>query len=318
MNLGRYDHLLEATRRKILSTPPAIFLLVSDNASALEKISRIVEQDPGNASSYVSRGNFYGSRLSDKAHALWDFSRAVELDSHLAVAFEKRGEAYLADGDSDKAIEDFSRLIELTPENASAYGERGNAYIKSGKSELAAGDFDREIRLAPADADGYIGRGKAQRLLGDRDGAAQNFRAAISLDPFKPVGYHFLARTFAGMDNLEDRYALPPEPPPFLLPALDALARILATHPNPKYRNGTEAVLLAEQSWALDGHHSPEILDDLASAYAEAGRFRDAVGAGQQAIFLARALGNQSLAEKIESRVKLYERNQAYHLPGKR
>jgi hypothetical protein len=52
----------------------------------------------------------------------------------------------------------------------------------------------------------------------------------------------------------------------------------------------------------------------LAAAYAEAGRFPEAVDAARQAIELAAAKGQQSLAERVRGRLQQYESRQPYHV----
>ena len=51
------------------------------------------------------------------------------------------------------------------------------------------------------------------------------------------------------------------------------LAWVLATHPNAQYRNGAEAVSLAETAKTLSPNQSFKLLDVLAASYAEAGQF---------------------------------------------
>ena len=59
---------------------------------------------------------------------------------------------------------------------------------------------------------------------------------------------------------------------------LNNTAWVLATNPNASVRNGMEAVELAERALKLSGGNEPAILGTLAAAYAEAGRFPEAVG----------------------------------------
>jgi cytochrome c-type biogenesis protein CcmH/NrfG len=68
--------------------------------------------------------------------------------------------------------------------------------------------------------------------------------------------------------------------------ALDGLAWILSTNPNPEFRNGIEAVKMAEQACVLTSHTNASMLKTLAAAHAETGRFADAITALQAAIKL--------------------------------
>jgi hypothetical protein len=53
-------------------------------------------------------------------------------------------------------------------------------------------------------------------------------------------------------------------------------------------------------------------LDTLAASYAATGRFDDAVATAQQAIELARAVGQTQLVSEVESRLDLYRSGHAY------
>jgi protein O-mannosyl-transferase len=93
--------------------------------------------------------------------------------------------------------------------------------------------------------------------------------------------------------------------------ALQGLAWVLATNPDAKVRNGTEAVsdaLLAAQTDGSD----PIVWDTLAAAYAEIGRFDEAVKAADKAIDLATIAGYQQLAGEIQTRRQLYAQGNAF------
>jgi len=59
--------------------------------------------------------------------------------------------------------------------------------------------------------------------------------------------------------------------------ALDGLGWILSTAPNPEFRNGHEAVKMAEQACLLTGRTNAPMLKTLAAAYAETSRYPDAI-----------------------------------------
>jgi tetratricopeptide (TPR) repeat protein len=87
---------------------------------------------------------------------------------------------------------------------------------------------------------------------------------------------------------------------------LEQIARLLATSPEPSLRNGAEAVALAERAAELTGGRQPQILDTLAAAYAEAGRFAEALETARRALALAEASGNAALAGTLQTRLALY------------
>ena len=96
---------------------------------------------------------------------------------------------------------------------------------------------------------------------------------------------------------------------------LDDTAWILATNPNPSFRNGAEAVELARHAVKLTAAQDPRLLDTLAAAYAEAGRFAEAVQAAQQAIDLATRQNKPAVAAAIKARCEVYETKTAFREP---
>ena len=82
---------------------------------------------------------------------------------------------------------------------------------------------------------------------------------------------------------------------------------MLATDPNISLRNGPEAVELAQRAIELTDGKSPAILATLAAAYAEAGRFADAVQTAHKALDLAAQQNEPALAESIQAKIHLYE-----------
>ena len=94
--------------------------------------------------------------------------------------------------------------------------------------------------------------------------------------------------------------------------ALNNTAWLLATHPDPKVRNGAEAVALARRAAELTPG-DPNSLGTLAAACAEAGRFAEAVRTARQAVDLARRQGDLALAASIQAKIRLYEAKTPFH-----
>jgi spermidine synthase len=82
---------------------------------------------------------------------------------------------------------------------------------------------------------------------------------------------------------------------------------VLATWPEASLRDGSQAVVLAERAVRLSGGREPAILDTLAAAYAEAGRFTEAVDVTKQTLVLAERQNNRQRVEAVEARMALYE-----------
>jgi tetratricopeptide (TPR) repeat protein len=94
---------------------------------------------------------------------------------------------------------------------------------------------------------------------------------------------------------------------PDYVEAQNNMAWVLATCPQASLRNGIKAVGLAERADQLAGGKNPVVLCTLAAAYAEAGRFPDAIETAQRALHLAEAQSNPTLAGALQSQLKLYQ-----------
>jgi hypothetical protein len=75
-------------------------------------------------------------------------------------------------------------------------------------------------------------------------------------------------------------------------------------------------VELAEHACRLTNHEIPFYLGTLAAAYAEAGRFGEAIATAEKARDLARKSGMQNVAERNEQLLGLYRAGQPYHEPA--
>jgi hypothetical protein len=105
---------------------------------------------------------------------------------------------------------------------------------------------------------------------------------------------------------------------PDLAAALNNLAWIRAAHAEAKFRDGAEAVRLAERACRVTGYKQPILIGTLAAAYAEAGRFDEATAMAEKARTLALAAGQNDVAAKDQQLVELFKGRQPYHEPSPR
>jgi len=193
--------------------------------------------------------------------------------------------ALISQGKTDEAIEHFREALRIEPEAAAAHYNLGVALAGRGSLEEATAHFRETLRLQPRSAAMHIGVARSLWEHGDAQGAVIAYRDAIRLAPDRPD-------------------------------ALNHLAWILATDPDPAVRSGTEAVRLAERAVALTGRKDPSCLDTLAAAHAEAGQFLEAAAAAHEAAALATGRGLRELAAQIRTRLDLYQSGKPYREPA--
>jgi tetratricopeptide (TPR) repeat protein len=93
---------------------------------------------------------------------------------------------------------------------------------------------------------------------------------------------------------------------PRYVKALNDLAWLRATCPEAGLRDGPAAIELARRAIGLADAETPEMLDTLAAAYAEAGMFSQATETVSKALDLARQQNKTVLVEKLRARLCLY------------
>jgi Flp pilus assembly protein TadD len=142
--------------------------------------------------------------------------------------------------------------------------------------------FTEALRINPRDIDAMSGLAQVQISQGETADAIALLKTAIQVSPNSPD-------------------------------ALSALAWVLATDPVPEYRNGTQAVVLGQRACQGNGGNEVRCWAALDAAYAEAGRFTDAIRAGEKTRALALASGQTNLANEAEARLALYAKRQPFH-----
>jgi tetratricopeptide (TPR) repeat protein len=217
------------------------------------------------------------------SETLWTHTLACTTDN--GVAGSNLGGDLLRKGRVDDAIDFYQKRLQIEPDNADSHNNFGLALLEKGRVEEAISQFQRALEIRPENASARLDLGSALRRKGRVDEAMLQYQKALQLEP----------------DNVE---------------AQNNLAWLLATCPDPSLRNGYKAVELARQADALTGGENPIILRTLAAAFAEAGRFSEAVKTAQRALPLAGTQSNSKLAGQLQSEIKLYQSGNPFHSPA--
>ena len=235
-----------------------------------------------------------------RVRAYEDFARSRGLEFNLIANSERGGNT------SDEAF--YERTLKMVDAYVAAGGRPTRYVIQSWYPfpkrlvpETAPHSMTALVRAAmlklhpaaavkgdPTKAKAIYERGLAVERGGDIQGGIAHFRRAIEADPaYAPVLNHF--------------------------------AWLRAANPDPKLRDGAQAVRLAERACkAAVDEKKPTVfaancLDTLAVAYAEAGRFKDAVATQKRAIAVVRAAGRRRAPRSFTARLRLFEAGKPYH-----
>jgi tetratricopeptide (TPR) repeat protein len=192
------------------------------------------------------------------------------------VALNNLGIIFLDKGQLDEAISKLQAAINLRPENAPAHDNLAKALLKKGQVTEAMVQYRKFLELEPANVE-------ARNTLGTALIQQRHLREAI--------------------DQWQEALVTQPENGN----AASNLAWVFATCPEDSIRDGALAAELGERALRISGGKIPMIYKVLAAAYAENGRFAEAVETAQRGAQLATSQGNPALAAELENNIALYQ-----------
>jgi Flp pilus assembly protein TadD len=242
---------------------------------AVAQFDRAVQLAPENASFQSNLGAALAER-GRVAEAIPHLEKALQIHPQDAQAQVNVALALASINRLSDAIPHLQIAAQLTPEDAVVRGNLALALAQLGRIEEAVPHMEQALRLAPGSAEGHSRLGAMYAMRGRFPEALAQWREALNLNP-NHVG------------------------------ALNQAAQLLSSGPDASLRDGPKAVEFAQRAARLAGDREPAILDALAAAYAEAGRFPEAVETARHALDLANQAGDRQLADGLRARLALYQ-----------
>jgi tetratricopeptide (TPR) repeat protein len=258
-------------------------------------------------------GDVYLLERGDAKAALPHYAEAARLAPGFRDAHNKLGCALGALGRYDEAIAEFDAALRRW-ETAEIRHNRGFAYEKQGRLEAAVREYRRALELDPDHVPALVHLGAALGAQGRMADAENHLRRALRLSPADADAHRQLAAVLTRQGRIEDAVEqfheiLTAEPRD--LDALVNVAWIRATHASASHRDGAEAVRLAERARDASPEPIAVVYSTLAAAYAEAGRFPEAVTAAERAVALAR--DQPRLAQQVAEQLAGYRQGRPFH-----
>jgi tetratricopeptide (TPR) repeat protein len=246
--------------------------------------------------------------------AIFQLQKAVELRPD-SLACYNLGNALFQKGDIPGAMIQFKKAVDLNPDFAEACCNLGNCLFREGRADEAIAPYQRALEIKPDFPEARANLGFCLLQAGRVDDAIIQYQKAIEQQPNFPEAYNNLGNAFRLKGNGTEAvaaYQKAIDLEPGFVPPLTHLAWMLATWPDGAIRDGSKAVTLAEKASVLSRGVDPQVLRTLAAAYAEAGRFAEAVSAAQKAQALATAQSNATLANELRTEIGLYQNHSPY------
>jgi tetratricopeptide (TPR) repeat protein len=260
-----------------------------------------------------------GTALRDQRRldeAVVEFQEALRIDPQYVDAHTSLGVVLYWQGYLDEAVVHLQKALELKPDNVMAHVNLGAVYTKQkGKLEAAIAEYEKALAIKPDDLLAHYNLGAVLFNQGRLEDAIAHYRKALEINPQSADAHNSLANALYRKGDIREAASqwretlrLQPEH----IAALNQLAWVLATSPEASVRNGGEAVKLAQRAGKLAGRPDPFLLNTLAAAYAEDGRFAEAVQTARMALEMAAKQKDQNLVESIKARISLYEAKSPY------
>ncbi len=202
--------------------------------------------------------------------AITDLTRAIGGSPEDPLRYYCRATALLENEDYTGAREDVARSAQLAPDSALPCTLRGWINVADGLNEEARADFCQAIALDPMDAGAEIGSAFVDFRQGDCAEAIRRVEKCLELHPHNTQ-------------------------------AACLLAWFLSTCRDDRHRNGVRAVAIAERACRMQERRFFWGELSLAGAYAETGRFAEAIERAEHAALLAGNSKRNDVSRHLES-----------------
>jgi len=286
-----------------------------------------------------------GHRLAKKGlldEAMVEFEKSVELQPDYWQGHVNAAVVLIDRGELDEAKARLNGVLERNPKNSHAHGSVGVILARNGMLDEAIAHFQTALAIDPAYADAHANLGRILLDRGMLREATGHLRTAMELQVENPLGHidlgdvllkqgmvdeavaHFLesleidpqlldarlmlakalasqGKFAAAVAQLQEATTIAPNN---MRPVND-LAWLLAVCPQDNVRNGAKAAQLAERACKVTAHRNPVLLSTLAAAYAEVGKFPEAVATATKALDLVTP-DDKLLAQGLRQHLELY------------
>lgn len=277
---------------------------------AIKDYDQAIELRSTNPWSFINRGSAKNN-MGEYNAAKSDFMQALKLNKKICDAYVGLSVSCLGEGDLEKSSRFAKLAVKRNPQNGLAFNQRGWTNYEAGKYDEAIYDFTQAIRFEPKLYLPYSNRGICHTENGKYEEAIKDFSRSLKLNPRSPITYSNRGAAYMALAQYKKadadlRKAV--EMAPNLADASNRLAWFLATCQDKEFRNGEEAVKLAEKAVELSENKDWSFLDTLAAAYAENGDFAKAIATGNKALEMA----PEAAKEECKTRLAMFEKKEAY------
>ena len=248
--------------------------------------------------------------------ALAELSKAVKANPDDPVARLNLGIVLARRGDLDGAILEYREAIRLNPKFAPGHRELAAMLANKKQYDEAQKHFLQAVACDPELFDAHWGLAKLAMLRGQHQLADTHFARAVKIAPRNAEARegHIIALTKAGryadaVKSLQESRKILPRS----MVLAHAAARLLATCPEDRLRNGAVALKLATTVFRT--YQCIEHAETLAMAFAETGNYDQAKQWQNNAIKVATDQKRSDAIGRLKKNLELYESGKPCRTP---
>jgi tetratricopeptide (TPR) repeat protein len=252
--------------------------------------------------------------------AIREYQAALKITPESPLARNNLGSAFFEQGRVAEAIQEFRRVLSHHPQSFTGHFNLAGALLRTGRATEAIAEYEKVLAIKPDFAQAHLALGHALMRAERLPEAIAQFKITVQLQPGNAHARNSLATAFAANQQWGEaircwRETL--EIDPNNVAAQSGLAWTLATAPDPALRNGAEALAISQRLSQTTEASNPMILRVLAAAYAEAGRFPEAIETTERGIGLATSQHRADLAALLQGDLELLQSAQPLRDAGK-
>jgi len=272
-----WSHALAAAHDNDLAHERLSSALLDDNRpdEAILQAQLALNLNPDGADAH----NAFGVALARRGQpeeALSHFWKALKLNPNLSRIHYNIANALLAKGDAQQAAIEYEKQLTIDPNFPEAHNNFATLFLRKGQPNEATIHLEKALQLKPSYAEAHNNLAIALSQNGQINEAVAQWQETLSVDP----------------NNLD---------------AHCNLAWVLATSPSSSIRNGPMALEHAQRALLLSDGKNAKIWRLVAAAYAEVGRFPEAIKAAQDGLASAEADDDSALVHTLKMNIELFQ-----------
>lgn len=305
----------EANRADLFDNCGIILVKKGNLNEAIKQFNQALQIEPNYTDAYYHLSNILiNQNRWDEVLKISKVFLKHQPNSYLA--FYNLGLVSESQKELEEAVKYYLEALNIEPSEIRAHVNLGNIYLTQGLIEKAFEYYNHALKVNPKFAPAYYNLGLALESCNKLEEAIIQFKFAVLFRSETPV-FQFklgsmLKKTgknseaiqyFCKAGQLDSKY----------LPYLNDISWSMANGSDPNVVDPNSVIILAECVAELTQYKNATVLDTLATAYASAGNYDQAIKTSQMAIKIALISQDEELANSIKKRLELFKNGKPYN-----